>query len=166
MRAVPQAKKILIIGFGPAGQRATKKRLYSRHKQDLVVLDLNQRNVRIAESYGLECMVGDARLREVLEHAHLNKALAALITVPDPESCRMIVHLCKTLSPETRVFARARYHVMQWDLILSGAEAVVSEEDHVGTRLADEMLAAIHGENLPGGERITTLSGIFALQRG
>ena len=91
-----------------------------------------------------------ARLREVLEHAHLNKALAALITVPDPESCRILVHLCKTLSGDTRV----RQGALSRDAVGPDpfrAEAVVSKEDHVGTRLADEMLAAIHGENLPEG---------------
>jgi monovalent cation:H+ antiporter-2, CPA2 family len=140
--------RIIIIGFGPAGQRVAEG-LYARHKQDLLVLDLNQRNSKIALSYGLEFMLGDARLREVLEHAHIDKSMAVIITLPDPETCRMIIHLIRVLAPAVRIFARARYHVVQWDLMLSGAEVVVSEEDQVGTRLAEEVLSALHSEDMP-----------------
>lgn len=144
----PQAKRILIIGFGPAGQRAAE-RLYDRHKDDLLVLEMNPRNTRIAESYGLDYIIGDARLREVLEHAKVGQTQAVIITLPDLDACRTIIYMCKILCPETRIFARARYHVFQWDLLTAGAEAVVSEEDQVGMRLADELLAALHGEELP-----------------
>jgi len=140
--------RIIIIGFGPAGQRVAEG-LYARHKDDLLILDLNHRNEKIALSYGLRFMLGDARLREVLEHAHIAQARAVIVALPDPETCRMIIHLTRTLSPSARIFARARYHVVQWDLLLSGAEAVVSEEDQVGERLAQEVLTALHGEDLP-----------------
>ena len=141
-------KKFIIIGFGPAGQRAAEK-LYDRYRDDILIMDLNQRNARIAQGYGLDFVVGDARSRELLEHVHVDKAQAVLLTLPDPEACRTIIHLCKSIDTGVRVFARARYHVLQWDLMLSGAEAVVSEEDQVGMRLAEEVLSALHVEEAP-----------------
>lgn len=143
-----ECKKFIIIGFGPAGQRAAEK-LYDRYRDDILVLDLNPRNAIIAQGYGLDFAVGDARSRELLEHVHVDKAQAVLLTLPDPEACRTIIHLCKAIDPAVRIFARARYHVVQWDLMLSGAEVVVSEEDQVGTRLAEEVLSALHGEDMP-----------------
>ncbi len=132
-------RPMLIVGFGPAGRRVAEVLLPHYHKQ-LIVLDINPDNADWAQSLGLEFHVGDAGQREVLEHLQVYRALAIVITVPDPAKCRQIIHLCRSLAPEAKIFVRARYHIFRWEFSLAGAETVIDEEDQVGVRLADEVL--------------------------
>jgi len=139
LESVKAKRPILIVGFGPAGQRVAEVLLPRYHKQ-LVVLDINPDNADWAQSLGLEFHVGDAGQREVLEHLQVYRALAVVITVPDPAACRQIIHLCRFLAPEAKIFVRARYHIFRWEFSLAGAETVIDEEDQVGVRLAEEVL--------------------------
>ena len=87
---------------------------------------------------------------DLVEHILVDESQSIILTLPDAEVSRIIINLCKAVAPGVHIFARARYHVVQWDLILAGAEAVVSEEDEVGSRLAEELLAMLHGEDPSG----------------
>jgi CPA2 family monovalent cation:H+ antiporter-2 len=126
---------ILIIGFGPAGQRIAEA-LMEWHKSLLVVIELNPKSADVARTCGLATFIGDATRPEVLEHLRLATAKAVLVTVPDPTTARHIVERVRSLSPETPIVARARYHRHGSELIRAGAHAVVDEEEQVGLRLA------------------------------
>jgi CPA2 family monovalent cation:H+ antiporter-2 len=142
----PPDDRILIVGFGPAGQRVAEA-LIGRCRERLVILDVNPRNLSLARSYGLDTRLGDATQIEVLEHADLPQVSTIVITLPDAESARSVIHLCRTLRPEARIIARARYHVFRWELHLAGAEVVIDEEDQVGLRIAAEVWRFVHREN-------------------
>jgi CPA2 family monovalent cation:H+ antiporter-2 len=129
---------IVIVGFGPAGQRVAEA-LMERHQSRLKVLELNPRSAAVAESYGLPTYIGDATRREVLERLRIRGAKIVAVTVPDPVTSRQIIEQIRTLSPETTIIVRARYHVHRWQLALAGAQIVVDEEDWVGTRIASEV---------------------------
>ncbi len=131
---------ILIIGFGPAGQQAAERLLPTSQKR-LVVVDSNPDNADWAHALGIEFIIGDARRRELLEHLHPETAEAVIITVPDQDAVRQIIHLVKAVAPEVRLLVRARYHIFKWELLLAGAEVVVDEEAQVGLRLAEELLS-------------------------
>ena len=103
-----------------------------------MVIDLNARNIAVAQSYGFETLVGDASHRAVLEHAQIGRAATIVITVPDPSASRTVIHHCRHLAPNAAIVARARYHVLRWELHLAGAVDVVDEEEHVGLQLAQE----------------------------
>ena len=132
-----QKGKIYIMGFGPAGQRVAHA-LLDQHRKQIVVIDLNQRNIALAKGLGVEVQLGDATQREVLEHTQIHGADVIVVTVPDPNASRLIIHHCRFLAPMARIIVRARYHVMRWELQLAGATEVVDEEDQVGLRLAAE----------------------------
>jgi len=129
--------QIFIVGFGPAGQRAADS-LIADYRDRIVVIDLNARNIAVAQSYGFETLVGDASHRAVLEHAQIGRAATIVITVPDPSASRTVIHHCRHLAPNAAIVARARYHVLRWELHLAGAVDVVDEEEHVGLQLARE----------------------------
>lgn len=132
------ADGILIIGFGPAGQRVAEE-LLAEHRERMVVIDLNIDNVRIAQRYGIEAHVGDATQTEVLQHAGILRARVVIITVPNPAPMRRLIHHVRQLASGVIIVARCRYHIYRWELLRAGAHAVIDEEDHVGKRMAEEV---------------------------
>jgi CPA2 family monovalent cation:H+ antiporter-2 len=133
--AMPVTDTILIIGFGPAGQRVAEG-LMDPHQSHIVVVDLNPDNIAIANRYGLRSILGDATQTEILEHAGISRAMVVVIVVPDQNTTRHLIYHSRDLSPSARVFVRCRYHVRHWELLNAGADEVVDEEDQVGQQLA------------------------------
>jgi CPA2 family monovalent cation:H+ antiporter-2 len=132
------ANRILILGFGPAGQRVAEE-LLSGHHDQLIVVDLNFDNVAIAQRYGLSAYLGDATQTDVLEHAGIHRADIVVVTIPSPSTTRRLIPLLRRLAPAALLLVRSRYHVHRWELLRAGAHEVVDEEDQVGHRLAEEV---------------------------
>lgn len=130
---------ILILGFGPAGQRVAGELLQVGLKQ-IVVVDLNHENLQIAARYGLRSQLGDATQIEVLEHAGLYRSRLVITTLPSPTVCRQIIFMVRQLSPGTALYVRCRYHLHHWQLLAAGADVIVDEEEHVGECLAKHIL--------------------------
>jgi CPA2 family monovalent cation:H+ antiporter-2 len=126
---------ILIIGFGPSGQRVGEDLIAYGHNR-LHVVDFNPENVKVAQRLGLEGTVGDATQQEVLEHAGIIHARVVVITTPDHATTRNLIHLVRDIAPETHLVVRGRYVRLQWELLEAGAHEVVDEEMEVGRRLA------------------------------
>jgi len=135
---------VVIVGFGPAGQRVAES-LMGDPSLPLLVIDLNPGNAEHAEAYGLETHIGDATREEILERAHVRTAAAVAVTVPDPSHARHIVQLVRSLSPDVVVVVRSRYHIHRWQLDVVGAHAVVDEETEVGNRIAAELQSRLQG---------------------
>jgi CPA2 family monovalent cation:H+ antiporter-2 len=129
--------RIIIVGFGPAGQRVAEA-LMEQHRDEIVVIDLNPRTIAVAERYGLRTRVGNAWQAEILQSVGLLYADVVVITIPDPTSCRQVINLCRSMNPDARLLVRARYHAERWELQMTGAWVVVDEEELVGIRLAAE----------------------------
>jgi CPA2 family monovalent cation:H+ antiporter-2 len=133
--AAPIANRILIIGFGPAGQ-CVAETLISKHREKILILDQNHRNAAAANRMGLAVQVGSGTSPETLEHAHIELTSVVVITIPDPHTVRQIIHACRSLNPNAKLIVRSRYHVYRWELMLTGATEVIDEEEQVGHRLA------------------------------
>ncbi|MCH8922872.1 MAG: cation:proton antiporter [Planctomycetes bacterium] len=129
---------IVIVGFGPAGQRVAEG-LMASHQQQMVAIDLTPDNIEIARRYGLKAHLGDATQREILERAGIYKARVFVVTVPDPATTRHLIQLVRDLAPDVFIVARCRYHVLHWELLSAGAHEVVDEEDQLGRRLAAQV---------------------------
>ena len=126
---------ILIIGYGPAGQRAAQS-LQRQYMKRIAVIDLSPHLADAAKRVGYLTLVGDACRRELLEHAHVQRMALIMIAVPDPETSRTIIHHCKFLAPQTPIVARSRYAAFQEELQQAGALEVINEEEQVGYRIA------------------------------
>jgi len=129
---------ILIIGFGPAGQRVAEG-LLEADQERLVAVDLNPENIAVAQRYQIMAHLGDASHRDILEHAGVFQAKVVVITVPDPTSVRGLIHLIRDIAPHVYIVTRCRYHLLHWELLRAGAHEVVDEEDQLGLRLAEEV---------------------------
>lgn len=137
------ARSIVLIGFGPAGQRIAEA-LLGQHQREMFVVDLNPRAAAVAHRYDLPMLVGNASQPEVLESARIDQAHVVVVTVPDPAAGRQVIQLCRHMNPNVHVLVRARYHVFRWELELAGAEVVIDEEEQVGLRLSAEVRRILH----------------------
>ena len=153
------ADRVMIIGFGPAGQRVAEGLLAAYAESDtrdaedrvfgperITVVDLNPSNISVGRRYGAKCVVGDATQPDVLEHAGLHASRVVVIAVPDHAAARQIVHLARGLAPDAELIVRCRYHVRHWELILAGAHEVIDEEDLIGRRLAADARSRLADE--------------------
>ena len=83
--------------------------------------------------------MADATREEVLESVHIRTARAVVVTVPDPATARQVVEQVRSLSPDTFIAVRARYHIYRWQLTVAGGHVVLDEEREVGIRIAEEV---------------------------
>ena len=148
--AEPQ-RRVLLAGFGPAGQLVASD-LIDHYGKRITVLDLNPKARAAADQYGIDFQAGDAGSAEVLEHAGITSAAALIVTLPDPAAVRRVVQVARQLCPEVKIIARSRYHAYRWEIMLAGAEIVVDEEEQVGRRLAVETRRALGVERRPAEE--------------
>ena len=132
------ACQLIIIGFGPAGQRIAEALLEKQIYPQLI--EMNPKSARKAEEMGLSVYHGDATHSEVLLHAGIQKSAAVVVTVPDPYTCRDIIKSIRLASPGTAVIARGRYHIAISQLKEAGASSVIDEENVVGRRMAENVL--------------------------
>lgn len=137
-------EKIMIIGFGPAGQRVAEG-LLATHRDAMLVVELNSRTAELARGYALRTVIGDAVQPEFLESIRVRDYAFIVVTVPDPQTTRQIVAQIRALAPNAILIVRARFHIFRWELALAGAQVIVDEEDQVGRRLSIEVRNRLPG---------------------
>ena len=135
---------LVIVGFGPAGQRVAELMMAER-AHDILVVELARRTADVARGYGLRTFTGDATRDEVLARLHVRTAACVVITIPDPRTARNIIQQVRALAPNTPIVVRARYHIHRWQLQMAGADAVIDEEEEVGIRIAAEVRHRLTG---------------------
>lgn len=144
---------IVIVGFGPAGKQTAE--VFMKQQEKIVIVELRSKSAAEAQAYGLPTYIGDATRIEVWEHLHLGAAKAVVLTVPDTFTARHITEQIRSLSPETVIIARARYHRYRSDLILAGVNAIIDEEKEIGLNIAlkvQEVLKTIDSEQQPAND--------------
>ena len=140
-----QWRRVLVIGFGPAGQAV----VWGLQAKDIpfLVLETNPNTVAGARiEFPIE--LGDATQPEVLQHAGVGASIAVVVTVPDPNACRLIVAAVQRLAPGVPILARLRYHQYFSDLRQAGADHIVDEEETVGLHLAGEAIELATGRKV------------------
>ena len=130
----PHRADIVLVGFGPAGREAYAT-LAPGLQRRTVVVESSAAEHAHAKSMGAAADLGDARRREVLEHAGLLDARVLVIAVSDPTVVAAIASLARSIAPSLAIVARARYHAVEPMIAADGADAVVDEEILVGRSL-------------------------------
>ena len=133
---------VIIVGFGPAGQRVIETLQEATVR--FAVVDLNPRSVA-AQRSNLPIEFGDATRPEILNHLRVQDSRAVVVTVPDPPTSELIVRQVKRMAPHVPVIARCRYHAHAPGLLRAGVDRLVDEEDLMGRRLGAEILDLPHG---------------------
>jgi CPA2 family monovalent cation:H+ antiporter-2 len=132
--AAPPLPDVVIVGFGPAGQRVGRSLIDARCS--VVVIDQNPDSARIAGEMRFNFVTGDASTEEVLEHARAEHAKVVVITLPTPSVAMEVLRHVRRQSRHTQIVVRARYHMYAGGFEAGGANEVVDEEEEVGKRLA------------------------------
>ena len=77
-------------------------------------------------------------------------SVAVIVTIPDPETSRTVIHHVRDLAPDTPIIARLRYSMHRNELESAGAQIVVDEETNIGHRLAEALDEAEHNLDAQG----------------
>ena len=145
LKAEGMRDHIIIVGYGEAGQ-ATCQAL-STFPGEHVVLDVDPKYIRLAESYGLKGIIGDATNHELLETARIHEAKVVMVTVSDHNIARTVVSQCKSIAPGVPVVVRSRYHIYRDELDVVGADYVIDEEMLVGDKLGKTLTEIIGADD-------------------
>ncbi|MCS4534634.1 cation:proton antiporter domain-containing protein [Neisseria montereyensis] len=125
---------VLIIGYGRGGQ--TIGRILTQENIPYYALDLDVERVQVARSAGEPVSFGDAKRREVLEAAGLNRAKMVVITLSNMHETQHILDNIMSIHPTMPVHVRAVSDDYIQTFTHMGAEEAVSDTKETSLALA------------------------------
>ncbi|MBP0001540.1 MAG: cation:proton antiporter [Cyanobacteria bacterium SID2] len=141
---------VVVAGHGRVGQILVKI-LRDRGHQVLVIENSEAAIVRL-RSEGIPYIFGDADSELVLEKAHLEKAQALAIALPDPASTRLLLKRALEFAPDLDIVVRCHSN-SEIDLLSQlGAREVVQPEFEAALEMGAHMLVTL-GESLTSIQR-------------
>lgn len=134
----PEEDHLVIIGYGVNGQNlaidARKRGLrYS-------VIEFNEKRVAYAHEEGQPIYAGDARNRDVLLNAAVDKARTVVIAVHDASTAEGITTQVRKLNPQAHIIVRSRFESEVETLKKLGADEVVPEQLEAARRISERTL--------------------------
>lgn len=115
---------VILVGYGDMGKHISDN-IVKAHI-DLVIIDSNRERVDALRDQGYHAIAGDGTHAETLKEAAISKAVAIVITTPDPFEARRIVEEARKLNSHIKVAVHAH----------NDAELAYFEEQKVDLPLA------------------------------
>jgi monovalent cation:H+ antiporter-2, CPA2 family len=132
---------VVVAGYGRVGQTIVNILQEQGHK--ILVIENSEAGIKRLKSAEIPYIFGDADSELVLEKAHLDKAKALAIALPDPASTRLLLKRALELAPELDIVARSHQND-EIDLLSQlGAKEVVQPEFEAALEIAAHLLAAL-----------------------
>jgi CPA2 family monovalent cation:H+ antiporter-2 len=135
------SQHVIILGFGAGGQ------LVARALRDLgiryLVLELNGATVQHAKAEGEHVSYGDATSPESLDAAGIDRALAIVSLLSDPDATRRMARLVRQRAPSVQIIARTRYRLEAERLLAEGTNVAVAEELEASLEVLAQLLARL-----------------------
>jgi len=136
------ADHVVIFGFGIGG------RLLARALKDIgqryVVVELNAATVREGRAAGEPILYGDASHPEALAAARIDRALAVVAMLSDPDASLRLTRVVRGLAPSVPVVVRTRYRSEAERLQEAGATLAVAEELEASLEVVAQLFARLH----------------------
>ncbi len=129
---------VVVAGFGQVGKAVARH--LAGLKVPILVLDLKPQQVTASRSRGLPVFYGNAALAEVQRAAHLDRAEALVVAVPEAEDAEQITSVARATFPGLRIFARVPDASWVQRLRKSGANAVVIDGLTTAIELAERVV--------------------------
>ncbi|MEM6255973.1 MAG: cation:proton antiporter [Cyanobacteria bacterium P01_D01_bin.156] len=129
---------VVVAGYGRVGRVVVS--IVRQQGHPVLVLENNEAAVQSLRHQQIPYILGDADSEQILEKAHLNKALALAITLPDPASTRLLLKRALTLAPKLDIIARAHITAEIDSLTQAGAREVVQPEFEAALELGSHLL--------------------------
>lgn len=98
-------KHVVIIGYGRVGKHMVD--VLEKLSVPMLVIEGDAERITSLNQRGIPTLYGDASNSEVIDHAHLDRASALVVTIPDETSAELIVTAARDLNPDLPIVARA-----------------------------------------------------------
>lgn len=130
---------IVVAGYGRVGQ--TLVRLLRSQGYRVLVIDNDEGAVQILRDQSLPYLFGDSASELVLEKAHLERARALAIALPDPIATRLTLKRALGFAPDLDITVRAHANDEIDTLYQLGAKEVVQPEFEASLEMGAHLLA-------------------------
>ena len=134
-------RHIIIVGYGLNGQNIA--RVLASTGLPHVVLEEDADRVRDARAARSRAILADAADPDALKIAGIERALAVIIAISDPDGTRRIVRFCRKLNPDVHLIVRTRYVSEVEPLRLLGANEVIPEEFETSLEIVTRTLRVL-----------------------
>src|SRR5207244_5542545 len=146
---------VVLCGFGRVGS-AIGEALESFGIRYLVI-ELDPDVIKGLAARGVPCLFGDAGHGRILEHAGVDRAALAVVTVPEADRARLAVQGLRRLRPDLPILARFHDAVSRDGLLRAGADELIQPETEAAATLIRHALRRLE---LPQ-ERVLAYLGRF-----
>jgi CPA2 family monovalent cation:H+ antiporter-2 len=134
-------RHIIVVGYGLNGQNVSRVLVSTgvRH----VVMDEDPERVAAARAAGSRALLADAGDPHALELARIDRALAVIVAISDPDGTRRIVSFCRKLNPSLHIIVRTRYVSEVERLRALGADEIIPEEFETSLEIVTRTLRVL-----------------------
>lgn len=132
---------VVLVGYGRVGQHLVTVLKHLTIPQ--LVVDRDVERVKQLEQQGIPTLLGDAANSEVLTHAHLERARALVVTMPEEATAELVVAAAHDLAPGVPVIARAATEAGVRRLSALGAQEVIHPELEGGLVIVRQALVRL-----------------------
>jgi len=129
---------VVIIGYGRVGKHLVN--VLQSLNIPLLVIEADVERVGVLNAENVATLYGDAANSEVITHAHLERAQALVVTVPDETSASLIVASARSLNPDLPIVVRAATDQGVHHLADLGADHIVHPELEGGLEMVHHTL--------------------------
>ena len=132
------SKHIIIIGYGLNGLNVAH--VLTETGIPHIVIEEDADRALVARQNGSLAIVADAASPEGLEAAGIQRAIAVVIAISDPDGTRRIVRLCRHENPDVHIIVRTRYVSQVEPLKKLGADEVIPEEFETSVEIVSRLM--------------------------
>jgi CPA2 family monovalent cation:H+ antiporter-2 len=131
---------VVVCGYGRSGKGA----VLELHGTGTPVVVVESDYVRYADlaELSIEAIWGDITSPEIQHAAHLDRARALILTMPNEMAVEMAIHSARKLNPKLRIIARAINDPHAIELVGLGVDAIVQPEREGGVAMARQALTS------------------------
>ena len=132
---------VVVAGYGRVGRVIV--RVLRAHGYPVLVIENSEAAARSLRQEKIPYIFGDADAELVLEKAHLDRAKAIAIALPDPSSTRILLQQAISFVPEIDIVARS-HSDREIDLLTKlGAAEVVQPEFEAALEMGRQILSTL-----------------------
>lgn len=135
---------VVVAGYGRVGQVIVK--ILQSQGYPVIVMDNSEPAIQRLRHNKIPYLFGDADSELVLEKAHLEKAKALAIALPDPASTRLLLERALSIVPKLDIIVRSHSDKEIDILTQMGAKEVVQPEFEAALELGTHLLKTLGEE--------------------
>ena len=134
---------VLLVGYGRVGKRLVT--LLKEANVSVVVAETDRERVEDLREQGVPAVVGDAAEPMVLVQAHVARARALVIAIPDPFPARRMIETARMLNPQIVILVRTHTQEATDLLREDRVDHVLLGEHELAASMARHLLGHLRG---------------------